>query len=76
MEEYVGTAEYLTTMEVAGLLRLSQETVARMCADGRLTAVKPNGRRGGWRIPRAEAARWLRGEVLIKEVLLQEERGA
>ena len=41
--------EMLTTMEVAELLRVSEQTVRRWCADGTLPALKL-GRR--WRVSR------------------------
>ncbi|MBI5487955.1 MAG: helix-turn-helix transcriptional regulator [Deltaproteobacteria bacterium] len=48
--------EYLTTAEVAGLLRLNQKKVYALLADGRLPAARVSGK---WLFPRELIARWV-----------------
>lgn len=49
----------LTVAEAADYLQLSEETIRRMLREGRLRGVQPAGRRGGWRVSRAELERFL-----------------
>jgi excisionase family DNA binding protein len=37
------TSDLMTPKQVAGVLQLSLSSISRMCADGRLTAIRPLG---------------------------------
>ena len=51
--------EFLTTEEVAKILRKSTETIRRMCRK----KIIPSQRVGrDWLIPKADFEKWLRGE--------------
>ena len=47
----------MTVAEAAEYLQLSAETIRRMLRTGRLRGVQPAGRRGGWRVRKAELDR-------------------
>ncbi len=44
------TTEWLTTHEVATMLRVSERTVRHWCEDGQIHAIRTAGARGNWRI--------------------------
>lgn len=59
----VSSTDFLTVEETAKILRVSRETVRRMCASGRLPALDcGSGEQANYRIPRAFVERAL-GEV-------------
>jgi excisionase family DNA binding protein len=62
MISVVTTPNLLTVAEVANRLRVSEKTVYRMIADGRITAiVLPAGKRRFYRIEETEVARLTSG---------------
>ena len=52
-----------TIAEVAALLRVTDKTIRRWLAAGRIHGVQPGGPRAAWRIPAAELERLLRGDI-------------
>jgi excisionase family DNA binding protein len=52
---------FLTVPEVAERLRMNPETIRVWLRDGRLSGVRPGGKRAGWRIPESEVRRVLSG---------------
>lgn len=58
--------ELLTVPEVAGMLKLNEQTVRKWLRDGRLSGFSLGSRQAGWRVRRSDVERFLedhRGEV-------------
>lgn len=53
--------EYLTVAEAAARLKVNPETVRVWLRQGRLVGSRVGGRKAGYRIPRSEIERLLRG---------------
>ena len=58
----MGDEALMTVPEVAARLRVQEETIRRWLRNGRLKGVLLS-RRGGYRIPASEVARFLSGEA-------------
>ena len=57
--------ELLTVPEVAGMLKLNEQTVRKWLREGRLPGISLGSRQAGWRVRRSDVERFLderRGE--------------
>jgi excisionase family DNA binding protein len=54
--------QLMTVAEVAGMLRLNEQTIRRWLREGRLPGIYLGSRTAGWRVRRSDVETFLRGQ--------------